>query len=131
MKKILALCGLLVLMACGGGKSASYANELQAWVGRSEYQLYRSWGQPANVFYVAPNQKVVTYITTSTQGTENPYSHQLYYGGMGEDDSWWDKLFGPPEDNDQSKIYYCKTSFVIQNAMVVNFNFNGDDCVSN
>ncbi len=131
MKNVFSIIIVLLLAACSGNGRGSYANELQSWVGRSEYQLYRSWGQPANVFYVAPNQKVVTYVTSSTQEDNNPYSHQLYYGGMGEDNSWWDKLFGPPGAGEQPKIYYCKTSFVIQNSVIVNFNFNGDDCVTN
>lgn len=132
MRKILIVLVILGTAACSGiNNSAGYSAELQSWIGRSEYQLYNSWGQPANVFYVTPYEKVVTYITTSASGSNTPYNQQLYYQGMGDDNSWWDDLFGPPGTGRQPKIYYCKTSFTIQNAIIVNFNFNGDDCVYN
>lgn len=132
MQKLMMILVVLGCAACNSiGSQSSYSAELQQWVGRSEYQLYNAWGQPANTFYVTPYEKVVTYVTSSSSGEINPYSQQLYYQGMGEDDSWWDKMFGVPGADKQPKIYYCKTSFTIQNAVIVNYNFNGDDCVSN
>lgn len=58
MRKILIVLVILGTAACSGiNNSAGYSAELQSWIGRSEYQLYNSWGQPANVFYVTPYEK--------------------------------------------------------------------------
>lgn len=131
MKRILMLGIFLILLGgCrifGGGDS--YATSLEQWIGRSEYQLYNKWGQLANVFYVSPYEKIVTYITSNSRGSNSPYDNEVYYGGMGEE-HWWDNLFGPPAAQ-QPQIYYCKTSFTIKNGTVVNLSFNGDDCVYN
>lgn len=130
MKKIFVLSFWCLLAACALGGSATYSEQLQQWVGRPEYQLYQEWGAPIQSFYVTPYEKVVTYVRTSGYGSNNPYSNQLYYQGMDPEDGWWDKMFGPPAEK-QSRNYYCKTSFTIRNNVIVNFNFNGDDCTAN
>lgn len=127
-KLILALF-LLFVGACSSMNSSNYENELQNWIGQSEYRLYQAWGTPANVVYITPNKKVVTYVKTFAKGNNTLYENQLYYQGMGNNDSLWDQLFGPPAQQ-QSNWYYCNTSFVIQNGVVINYNFNGDDCVN-
>ena len=132
MKKLVFGFVMLVLLtACQlfGGSENSYSNYLQKWMGKSEYQLYQSWGRPANVFYVSPYEKILTYITTNSSGSNSPYGNEVYYEGMGEE-HWWDSIFGPPEAK-QPQIYYCKTSFTVQNGIIVNLSFNGDDCVHN
>lgn len=127
-KFVLALF-LLFVGACSSVNSSGYGNELQNWIGQSEYRLYQTWGAPANVVYIAPNKKVITYVKTSAKGSNTPYENQLYYQGMGNNDSLWDKLFGPPAQQ-QANWYYCNTSFVIQNGVIINYNFNGDNCVA-
>ena len=120
----------IVLMMTGCqlyGAENNYSTQLQKWVGRPENALYQSWGLPDKIVPVTPAEKLVVYVTTTSQGVENPYSEQLYYQGMGDDD-WWNDLYGPPVFN-QPQVYYCKTSFVIKDGVVVNFNFNGDNCV--
>ena len=119
---------LLFVVACSSVNSSGYENELQSWIGQSEYRLYQVWGVPADVVYITPNKKVITYVKTSTKGSNTPYENQLYYQGMANNDSLWDKLFGPPTQQ-QSNWYYCNTSFVIQNGVIINYNFNGDNCV--
>lgn len=122
---ILSLCSVAACNTLSDGSSSS--NDLQKWVGRSEYQLYNSWGQPENEFYVAPDKKVVTYVQMFAEGSPNHYENELYYQGMGDDESIWDDMFGPPAEQ-QVDDYYCKISFVIQDSMIVDYNFNGDYC---
>ena len=120
----------IVLMMTGCqlyGAEDNYSAQLQKWVGQPENALYQSWGLPDKIVPVTSAEKLAVYVTTTSQGVENPYSEQLYYQGMGDDD-WWNDLYGPPVFN-QPQIYYCKTSFVIKEGIVVNFNFNGDNCV--
>lgn len=121
---MLSVCSVVACNSLSGGKS--YSADLQKWIGRSENQLYNAWGQPENEFYVEPDKKVVVYIQTYANGSSNHYSDELYYQGMGGE-GFLDDLFGPPKEK-QADDYYCKTSFVIQNSMIVDYNFNGDYC---
>ncbi len=126
---LLSVCGVAACSNFNQANNTNYLSELQRWVGRSEQQLYSSWGEPAEVFYVTPEEKVVTYITTSASGTPEPYENQFYYQGI--DDDYYDSLFSGPINENQFGPYYCKTSFVIQDNIIINYNFNGDNCVLN
>ena len=130
MRKIIVFFVILVLTACSylGEGNASFDDELQRWIGRPEYQLYQVWGRPDRIYSMAPQTKVLTYIRTSSHGTHNPYSNEIYYGGVGEE-HWWNDLFGPPEQKQRS-VYYCKISFIVQSGYISNYQFNGDDCVA-
>jgi hypothetical protein len=46
---------------------------------------------------------------------------------MKNDEGFWDYLFAPPTES-QIDDYYCKTSFVIEDSIIVDYNFNGDYC---
>ena len=129
MKKIYLFLIVCVLGGCSiFGQTRSYSAELQQWVGKNEYQLYNVWGAPTHIYYITPDKKMIVYVSDTSQGVNNPYVNQLYYQGMNPDNEWWDKIFGVPEKR-QPDVYYCKTSFVVQNGIVVNYNFNGDNCV--
>ena len=57
MQKLVTLLSVCGVAACSNFNHASNANylaDLQRWVGRSEQQLYTSWGEPAEVFYITP-----------------------------------------------------------------------------
>ena len=123
--KVLSVCSVAACSSLSNGQS--YSADLQKWVGRSEYQLYNAWGKPENEFFVTPDKKVVVYVSTSNLGDADYYSDELYYQGMGEDRGILSDLFGPPKEK-QIDDYYCKTSFVIQDSMIVDYNFNGDYC---
>ena len=133
MKTVLKICGIcLVSAACStfsDGGEQSFTGEMQRWLGRPEGQLYQVWGAPANVYNVTPQEKVLTYVRTSSRGRRNPYGNEIYYDGTGEA-HWWDEIFGPPAQN-QPQQYYCKISFVVRRGIIVNYNFNGDNCVVN
>ena len=115
-----------ILLAAGCMINQDYGATLQPWIGQSEASLEQSWGIPHNVFYVTPNEKVVTYVEFSTHakgGISDPYSDEFYYAADSTPD--FDYPSAPmPSD------YYCKTSFTISNGIVTNYSFNGDDCVT-
>ncbi len=122
---MLILC-VLLLMGCVSDQNA-YNTQLQNWVGMSQETLYESWGMPSNEFYVAPNEKVVTYVKIDENGPINgntqPYQgYEVQYKAIATPD------YGFPTDENQT--YYCKTSFTITNGEITNYTFNGDDCVA-
>ena len=128
MQKFVILISVCLLAACGGlSNSSPSSSDLQKWVGQSEYQLYNVWGKPESEFFVTPDKKVVVYVQTYDNGSPNYYSDELYYQGMGNNGGILNDLFGPPQEK-QMDDYYCKISFVIEDSMVIDYNFNGDYC---
>ena len=119
---------LLWLVGCVSTNHVSYSNVLQSWMGKTEYQLYSVWGMPANVGYVSPNKKLLNYVKVSNKGRQDVYDEEIYYKGI-DNTSWWNRVFGPPRPQTNSK-YYCKTSFVVENGIIIGFNFNGDYCIA-
>lgn len=127
MKKLIIPLTFLIASCAGTNGAIQYQETLQQWVGMPELSLYDSWGTPTTVWNVDAQTKVVTYISqenAAINGNTDPYD------GVGIDEN------GIPQENfgeslwdDQNNNYYCKTSFVITNGEVVNYNFNGDDCV--
>ena len=114
MKNILHLLPVLMLALSACANRPTYAETLQ-----------QAWGYPANVFYVTPDEKVVTYIKFGSRafnGETRPYNSEVAYSAIETPD------FGMPNTPRYSN-YYCKTSFTIRNGTVVNYGFNGDDCV--
>ena len=126
MKKYFLI--LLWLVGCVSTNHVSYSNVLQSWMGKTEYQLYSVWGMPVNVGYVSPNKKLLNYVKVSNKGRQDVYDEELYYKGI-DNTSWWNRVFGPPRPQTNSK-YYCKTSFVVEDGIIIGFNFNGDYCVA-
>lgn len=112
---------VLLLAACA--TKPTYDQTLQQYIGVSEMTLQEEWGIPNNMLYVTPNEKVVTYLRIDNgpiDGNTEPYAGEVAYGPIATPD------FGAPQHN----TYYCQTSFTIRNGQVVNYSFNGDDCVS-
>lgn len=68
MKKT-AFLGLgILLTACVS--SPDYGQSLNTWVGASQLSLQDTWGSPATVNYITPNQALWTYFQDSPSGEE-------------------------------------------------------------
>ncbi len=118
------LCwGLLLLITACRFHRMTYADTLQPWLGQSEERLFQSWGHPYNTIYITPEQQVVSYIKFASDpmnGERDPYSYEVAYNAIETPD------YG---NVSQSNNYYCQTSFTIRNGIVIDYSFNGDDCV--
>lgn len=125
MKKIFTLaCFVFCLSACATQPTAArYEDELSAWIGQSEDNLYAEWGYPNTTYSAGPDGFVATYIKLYREpvdGDTEPYAYDMTYSAMQV------PSYGLPTPQG---IYYCKTSFIIRNGIVTDYNFNGDDCV--
>lgn len=127
MKKTIFSLAFLVSACAIQNGAIEYQETLQQWVGMPELSLYDSWGTPTNVWNIDQQTKVVTYISQENapiNGNSAPYNGVgVDYNGIRTEN------FGENLWDQQNDDYYCKTSFTITNGEVVNYNFNGDDCV--
>lgn len=115
------LC-LMLLSACATEQN-TYQQQLQNWLGMSQEALYYSWGEPDSVIYPTPETAVVTYIknyTSPIDGKSEPYADEVAYSAITNNN------YGLSSPNN---VYYCQTSFTIKNSEIVDYSFNGDDCV--
>lgn len=68
MKKSAIILTGLFLTACVS--SPDYDETLQTWVGANQTTLIDTWGNPASVNYITPNQELWTYFQDSPSGEE-------------------------------------------------------------
>ncbi|MDO4162543.1 MAG: hypothetical protein Q4D80_06055 [Pseudomonadota bacterium] len=125
MKKIFCLVwGVLGLAACATQPTAArYEDELSAWLGQSEEALYAEWGYPNATYSIGADGFIATYIQVYNEpvgADTEPYADEMSYSAMRV------PSYGLPV---AQGVYYCKTSFIIRNGIVTDYNFNGDDCV--
>lgn len=119
---------LLLLTACT--TTGNYQQSAQKWVGASQEELYSNWGMPDSQFNAGPDTVIVTYVQNDNGpigGNTEPYAGvEVAYQAI-EDPEYGDYLSNSPRNN---PVYFCKTNFTITNGQVVDYSFNGDDCVT-
>ena len=124
LKINILITAILALAACNVMSPAtSYEQKLSSWVGKSAEQLYDAWGTPNQSTQIDDNTIMVTYteVTNSPiDGDFEPYADELNYEALAV------PSFGIMAS---SPLYYCKTSFVLKNDVVTDYNFSGDDCI--
>jgi hypothetical protein len=121
IKNELVYIGLVLLGACQ--HPADYGTHLRPWIGQTEYQLYNSWGTPNQVTPLSNTEQIVTYWRLSDAAAPSSYGREESWT------NWFSHLFEPKAMYAQPQTYYCKTSFIIRNGTIINFDFNGDACV--
>ncbi len=115
----------LLLCACAA-TSDNYGRKLQNYVGAPESVLISDWGIPDNVQTIVPGEQLYTYVQVDNGaigGNRDPYAGQVAYGEFGMNPDL-------PANPNPSNDFYCQTTFTLQNGIVVDFGFNGDDCVT-
>ena len=118
------LTGLLILAGCRniGYASAEYNQKLSGWLGKTVNELYADWGIPDQVLPVDGNRVVVSYYSSESHPLDDdyePYESEISYDAMAQSN------FGLPPN---PPLFYCQTSFTINNGIVTDYSFNGDDC---
>ena len=119
------LTGSALIIGCHSfyPSQAAYQQKLNGWIGKSAEELYDTWGFPPQTTPLGENKIMVTYFYSADAPIDDdyePYTGQLSYNAMAV------PTFGlsPAEP----PLYYCQTSFILHNDVVVDFNFSGDDC---
>ena len=101
-KKII-LIAIISLVGCS--TVANYQENLQSWVGQSEQALEAGWGAPSSIV-ISGNIRYITYAKNDG----------VYVQG-----GYWGRTVTP---------LYCSTIFSIQGNVVVQAQFQGNECTS-
>lgn len=105
MTRIKQLITLTAAFFLGCSSVANYQANLQTWVGQSEQSLEAGWGIPSSVV-IRGQTRYLTYARN-----DGVYVHGDY----------WGRTVTP---------LYCSTVFLIQNNVVVQAQFQGNECTS-
>lgn len=124
MPKILYLIGgLLIIGGCQNlNDSQAYNRQLQKWRGQSASELYSDWGTPQQTVPLGNDSVMVSYYRAEDEPTDDefmPFDSEMYY------DALTLPYYGiAPE----LPLFYCQTSFVIKDGIVIDYTFTGNDC---
>lgn len=122
MKNVYKAClgGLLFLSGCASVQG--YDTYLNTWMGRSEADLVATWGAPAQMQDLGDGRQILVYMKqkTITEPGFNPENVNFGTNAMYNANN--DSLGTPV-------VYFCKTTFTTMNDIVVNYAWEGDDCV--
>jgi hypothetical protein len=105
MKLFQRICMCFAILLAGCSTVANYQANLQTWVGQSEQALEAGWGAPSTIVISGPSR----YLTYAR-------NDGVYVQG-----GYWGRTVTP---------LYCSTVFTIQNNVVVQAQFQGNECTS-
>jgi hypothetical protein len=105
MKFLKRMCVIAAFFLAGCASVANYQANLQTWVGQTEQALEAGWGVPASIVINGPTR----YLTYAR-------NDGVYVQG-----GYWGRTVTP---------MYCSTVFTVQNNVVVQAQFQGNECVS-
>ncbi len=105
----------------------AYNNKVANFVGKSVSELYKEWGYPQAAQSVSENTYIEIYYkdvsftqlrsTSAKVGSYRPFS-----------DKWATKL-NHFEEQPMPESYNCRTSFIVVNAIIVDYSYKGYGCV--
>jgi len=93
------------MMLVGCSTVANYQANLQTWVGQSEQALEAGWGIPSSIVISGPT-RYLTYARNDGTYVQGGY---------------WGRTVTP---------LYCSTIFSIQNNVVIQAQFQGNECTA-
>lgn len=116
MKKLI-LGFIFTLAACSSYQKQNITPS--DFIGQNQSFLFEYYGAPDSVYHMTALKHVWVYQKTNLSPVKNPYTNEFLYQG------WQEPQYGLPE---VPNTYDCTYYFTIENAIVTNYSFNGDDC---
>lgn len=109
MKKIVASFFLFLLLGCA--TTEKYDAMVKTWVGAPEERLLLKWGPPMSTTTINESRKVYHY---KRQKQIANTSADPIMGGV----------------TTTVNTLYCDTNFIIERGIIVDYSWNGNNCVS-
>lgn len=122
MRLVMAILAVVLLASCATVEK--YEAKLQTWVGSAEERLIASWGPPDS-FYESGGTRYLTYaksrtvVTAGTAPTTNAYvvGSQVFTSTT-------------PGSPGSVRQRSCKTTFIVKNSVITDWQHKGNDCKS-
>lgn len=117
---------VLLLAGCAMPTTQKYDTMLNQWLNKSELQLVSYWGAP-NKTYKLGNQQFLSYYTQYNEDIPDvTQNYQPFFiNGLPDYDPVLENV------NYQVVPEVCKTTFTIENGVVVAWNHHGAGCIAN
>ena len=125
MTRLLAVFAALLLLACAS--EAKYQEKVDAWIGAKEADLVASeWGPPQNVYELQGGTRILTYSKTRPSGAVYP---TIGIGGTfgGGGGGFLSTGVGGRTGGDER---YCETNFTVEDGVITDVTFQGNDCAA-
>ena len=123
MKKL--ICLLPVLCGCSNTiVPDEYDLKLSHWIGEPSWALFQQWGEPDEQYAIDFDTYVAIYNRTSSQPMQN--RRYIYEASLSPEALKIGPEYGTSQIN---PMYYCQTIFTIKKTIIVDYSFNGDNCI--
>lgn len=128
---IFFLFNITLLFGCT--TSEKYGKLLDTWLGESEEALVSAWGPPQSLYVSPAGDRILTYASESQvflPGTTSPsttYISGYQSGGYFSGTATTYNYSTPPT----MLNYSCVTHFTLRQGRIVNWRYEGNNCVSN
>lgn len=124
--RFLGLVGLIIfLTGCATATTKNYDMMLNQWLNKTELQLVSYWGAPDKTYKLG-NQEFLSYYSQYNEDVpEVTDNYQPFFiNGLPD--------YDPIEENINYQVVpqICKTTFTIENNIVVAWNHHGSGCVA-
>ncbi len=112
----------------GCGSVQNYAKKVDVWQGRSEQELVRGWGHPAEVNTLSNGDDQYIYFSNERESMPPVYSPTMTTRLSPQENNTLSRPAAVKRDNPS---FVCETVFEINHAgTIVKTSFDGDDCVA-
>ena len=122
VRRLVGIALAACLAACA--TEAKFRDNMESWKGAAEGYLIASWGPPDSVYETGDTR----YLTYLHQGSYTlPGTAPTYYTTYGSYSATSIPIGGTPP---QTVATSCKMTFVLKNERVIDWQAQGNSCVS-
>ena len=124
---------VLITLACSScayfyhPTHTAYDRMVASWVGRGTADLYEEWGYPQSVQSVDDDTYIETYYKDVRYTQVRPVSASV--GSFRPFTDKWDAKLSKLKEQPMPKNYNCRTSFIAENGIIVDYSYKGYGCV--
>ena len=118
MIKLLLMIFMLQSCAHAGDSEVVYSRKLRYWIGQNTQSLYNTWGYPMKKISLGNGKFLAVYYQKETPPDDFSFN-SIEYDNL---------LYNDYGTSQYLPLFHCKTTFLIEQNIVTNYSFSGNDC---